>query len=295
MVAHWIRGLATLIFLPLLAQTSSEKIMLWPTGSGQTRQGPSVVMTTQGKVTQVNAPFLTLYSPKTFNGKTVLIAAGGGYRRIEQAKEALPAAQFLTQHGFRAYILTYRLPNSHWPEGKDVAMKDVRQALTLIHQDNPYLSVLGFSAGAHLLALAINRAEMTPKDDKAPLAVEGMALIYPIVSVEPPFNHSATHRVLAGRHASRQEEAKWSVQHAIHDHSPPLFVVESEDDPIAPPQNGLLLHRAATQHHVPMTWIRYATGGHGFGLGRKGLANSAWPEHYLSWLNQLPAHNCRGN
>ena len=286
-----IRGLITLIFLPFLAQASIEKIMLWPTGSDQTRPGPNVVASTQGKITQVNAPFLSLYSPKIFNGKTVLIAAGGGYRRIEQAKEALPAAQFLTQHGFRAYVLTYRLPSAHWPEGKDVAMEDMRQALKIITHDNPHLSVLGFSAGAHLLALAINRAEITLKSDNASRRVEGMALIYPIISVESPLNHSATHRVLAGRHASRQEEAKWSVQHVIHEHSPPLFVVESEDDPIAPPQNGLLLHRAATQHQVPMTWIRYATGGHGFGLGRKGMANYAWPERYLSWLNRLPVHN----
>jgi len=291
MLTDWIRGLATLIFLPFLAQASAEKIMLWPTGGDQTRPGPSVVITPQGKVTEVNAPFLTLYSPKTFNGKTVLIAAGGGYRRIEQAKEAIPAAHFLTQQGFRAYVLTYRLPSAHWPEGKDVAMKDVRQALRIIHHQNPHLSVLGFSAGAHLLALAINRAEMTQKGDNAAFSVEGMALIYPVISVESPLDHSATHRVLAGRHASRQEEAKWSVQSVIHDHSPPLFVVESEDDPIAPPQNGFLLQHAATQHHVPMTWIRYATGGHGFGLGQKGMANSAWPQHYLAWLNQLPVHN----
>ncbi|WKX25852.1 alpha/beta hydrolase [Tatumella ptyseos] len=286
-MTYGIRRWVTLLFLPLFAQASVEKIMLWPMGSEQIRPGPSEVVSTKGKVTQVNAPFLRLYSPKRFNGKTVLIAAGGGYQRIEQTKEALPAAHFLTQHGFRAYILTYRLPNAHWPAGKDVAMVDVQQALTLIHKGNPHLSVLGFSAGAHLLALAINR----PAAHKVPLSVEGVALIYPIISVEPPLDHSATHRVLAGHHATRQEEKKWSVQYAIHDFSPPLFVVESEDDPIAPPQNGVLLHQAAGQHHVPMTWIRYTTGGHGFGLGRKGMPDSAWPQHYLTWLKQLPVHN----
>lgn len=283
------RSYALLILLvsPLFAHASVTTIMLWPANSEHTRPGPPALTSTQGKVTQVNAPFLTLYSPKYFNGKTVLIAAGGGYRRIEQAKEAIPAAKMLTQNGFRAYILTYRLPNALWPEGKDVAINDVQQALKIIHRDNPHLSVLGFSAGAHLLALAINRPNYANKLVNASTDVEGMALIYPIISVEAPLNHSSTHRVLVGDHATLQREQEWSVQHFIHEHSPPLFVVESDDDPIAPPVNGQLLYRAATLHHVPMKWIRYAIGGHGFGLGREGLPDSAWPTHYLTWLNQL--------
>jgi acetyl esterase/lipase len=36
--------------------------------------------------------------------------AGGGYRRIEMAKEAWPAARWLTERGYTAYVLTYRLP-----------------------------------------------------------------------------------------------------------------------------------------------------------------------------------------
>jgi len=279
--------LLLLLCTSFTTQAAITTYPLWPANSEHVRPGPAAIVTAKGTVTRVNAPFLSLYSPTHFNGRTILIAAGGGYRRIEQAKEAIPAAKFLTHHGFRVYILTYRLPNARWPEGKDVAVVDVRQALKLLHASTPRLSVLGFSAGAHLLGVAINRADYTtiPVIDKP--TIEGTALLYPIITLEAPANHSSTHRVLVGRTASPEDEKKWSVQTMITAHSPPLFVVETDDDPIAPPINGLLLNNAARSHHIPMEWIRYQKGGHGFGLGQTATPVSNWPNHYLHWLKHL--------
>ncbi|WP_241623042.1 alpha/beta hydrolase [Rosenbergiella australiborealis] len=295
MISRRALSFALISLLPLSSQALPNTHLLWPATSDNVRPGPAALYNRHGSVIGVNAPFLTLYTPEHFNGKTVLIAAGGGYRRIEQNKEAIPTAHLLAQHGFRVYVLTYRLPNEHWAEGKNVAIDDVHQALKIIMPTNPHLSVLGYSAGAHLLALAINRTLIASPITENKPRLEGMALIYPIVTVEAPYNHSATHRVLVGPLTNLQEEKKWSVQHYINDYSPPLFVIESDDDPIAPPINGQLLLTAAKQHHVPITLIRYKTGGHGFGLGRVGTAESAWPKHYLSWLNQLSAHRAKGS
>ncbi|WP_241569974.1 alpha/beta hydrolase [Rosenbergiella collisarenosi] len=281
------RLLLLLFCLPLSVRAMETTIALWPSNSAQVRPGPAAVVSKKGAIIQVNAPFLSFYPPDHFNGKTVLIAAGGGYRRIQQAKEALPAAQFLARHGFRAYVLTYRLPSNAWPEGKDAAIADVRQALKKLKPTNPQLSVLGFSAGAHLLALAINRPDYRVIQHTDEPRIEGMALIYPIVTLEAPYTHSRTHQMLVGHHATPSEEKQWSVQTVINDDSPPLFVVEADDDPIAPPIHGQRLNAAATSHHIPMQWFRYPSGGHGFGLGKAGTPVSEWPQRYLVWLNRL--------
>jgi acetyl esterase/lipase len=53
---------------------------------------------------------LTVWQPARATGHGVLVAAGGGYQRIEMASEAWPAAHWLTAHGYTAYVLSYRLP-----------------------------------------------------------------------------------------------------------------------------------------------------------------------------------------
>jgi acetyl esterase/lipase len=41
---------------------------------------------------------------------------------------------------------------------------------------------------------------------------------------------------------------------------------------------------ACRQHQVPVTLYRYASGGHGFALGRAGTPSVEWPERYAAWL-----------
>ena len=41
---------------------------------------------------------------------------------------------------------------------------------------------------------------------------------------------------------------------------------------------------ACRQLQVPVTLYRYASGGHGFALGRAGTPSVEWPERYAAWL-----------
>lgn len=47
-------------------------------------------------------PTLEVLCPSRPNGAAILIAAGGGYKRINMATEAMPAARWLIAHGITA-------------------------------------------------------------------------------------------------------------------------------------------------------------------------------------------------
>lgn len=266
-------------------------IPLWP-GDPPGGGGPVGNMQTSasGAQSHIVTPILSVMTPEKPNGHAVLIAGGGGYKRIETGKESLPAAKWLVDRGYIAYILTYRLPDEGWNDGNLVSLQDAQRALRIVNSLEKQVSVLGFSAGAHLLAMAVTRPDfrsypVTDKLDSLPATADAAALIYPIITLEAPYTRTSTHQVLVGKHASAAENATWSVQEYVTPASPPFFLVQAEDDPVSDPQNTLIMYSACQQEHVPVEMHRYTRGGHGFGMGRPGTPTIEWPEHYEKWLS----------
>lgn len=269
---------------------SHQQIPLWPKippGAG----GPlgPIRWSSGGALSNIRVPLLTCITPRISNGCGILVAAGGGYRHIEMRKEAWPAAQWLSQRGFTAYILSYRLPAEGWHDGAQVALQDAQRALRIINSRHRQCSVLGFSAGGHLLGMAVNRPgfrSYTPQDatDELPARAQRAALIYPVITLEPPYTHTSTHKILVGPHASLAQDHYWSVQNYVTPESPPFFLVQAQDDPVSNPNNTIIMQQACLKAGVPVELLRYPTGGHGFGLGRPGTETVQWPGHYQRWL-----------
>lgn len=169
-------------------------------------------------------------------------------------------------------------------------MQDAQRALRLIRAREEQVSLLGFSAGGHLLGMAACRADFaaySPQDalDDRPARADKAALIYPIISLMSPYSHTATHRMLAGAHASEAVDRAWSVQTYVNAQTPPCFLAQAEDDSVSDPHNTLIMAAACRQHQIPVSLYRYARGGHGFAMGRPGTPTVEWPEHYARWLN----------
>lgn len=278
--------------LSLAATAKPEVIPLWP-GQPPGGGGPLGAMQFSAKGAQRNIamPTLTVVKPDNPNGRAVLIAAGGGYTRIEMGKEAWPAAAWLASQGYTAYVLSYRLPQEGWKDGAMVSLQDAQRALRLVRHREDHVSVLGFSAGGHLLGMAVNRPDFhayqaTDALDNLPATAERAALIYPIITLEPPYSHTSTHKVLVGKGATLAADTTWSVQSYVNPQSPPFFLVQAEDDPISDPHNTLIMASACQQQHIPVEMHRYPTGGHGFGMGKPGTLTTEWPGHYLHWLSR---------
>lgn len=274
------------------AVKSIETLPLWlgtPPGGG----GPvgGMITTPKGAQMHIAVPYLTVMQPASPKGHGVLIAAGGGYQRIEMAMEAWPAAYWLVERGYTAYMLSYRLPGEGWNDGHNVALQDAQRALRILRSREQQVSVLGFSAGGHLLAMAALRPDdrsYPPADelDAQPARADRAALIYPIITLEKPYTHTATHKMLVGHRATGAQEAAWSVQNYVSPQTPPVFLVQAEDDPVSSPQNTLIMQAACIRERVPVTMYRYPTGGHGFAMGRPGTPTVSWPGHYEKWLRQ---------
>lgn len=155
--------------------------------------------------------------------------------------------------------------------------------------------MLGFSAGGHLLGLAATRsafASYQPQDaiDAAPARVDEAALIYPVVTLEPPFDHTSTRVQLIGRHPSPADAAEWSIETHVRDRCPPMFLVQAEDDPISNIANTAMLADACRAAGVPVERHVLSSGGHGFGMGHPGSPTAAWPAWYETWLRTHGSH-----
>jgi acetyl esterase/lipase len=228
----------------------------------------------------------------------MLVAAGGGYRRIEMGKEAHPAAHWLAERGIVAFTLAYRLPEEGWAQGPLAPLQDAQRALRLIRAraatwgiDPRRVGALGFSAGGHLMGLAATRsdfhsyARVDEVDDQSARPANA-ALIYPIITLEPPYDKSSTRRVLIGRHPSAASSAEWSVETHVEAGCPPIFLAQAEDDGVSDPQNTLIMASACRKAGVPVELTRFPSGGHGFGMGRPGTPTMNWPSAYEAWLRR---------
>jgi len=281
------------------AHAADNRIVLWPgvpPGGGGPAGDPSV--SRKGATTGIASPVIEAFIPKQPTGAAVVVAAGGGYKRIEMQSEAYPAATWLQARGIAAFVLTYRLPIEGWNDGAKVAVQDAQRALRLVRVNAPRFGLdpnrvgaLGFSAGGHLLGMASVRsaaAFYAPVDaaDELSAKPDATALIYPVITLRPPYDKTSTRRSLVGDHPSAAAEAEWSVETHVRSGCPSMFLVQAEDDPISNPQNTLIMAAACEQAGVPVEMHRLPTGGHGFGMGRAGTPTAEWPAFYETWLRQ---------
>jgi acetyl esterase/lipase len=232
-------------------------------------------------------PALTVFRPVDPNGAAMLVVAGGGYRRIQIAKEAVPAAQWLVAQGVTAYVLRYRLPSEGW--SAIAPLQDGHRAMRLISTqpdiDRARIGALGFSSGGHLAGLMAARAGQTlyePVDAADTVAARPAAvgLIYPVISLLPPNDHTSTCRQLVG--GDRTAAEAFSVERQVTPEMPPVFLAHALDDPIAPVDNTRLMVAACRAAQVPVEAHLFKTGGHGWGMGRG--ETEQWPGLFARWL-----------
>lgn len=282
------------------AQTPRERLPLWrdaPPGGGGPSGPPR--QNERGAIANVAIPVLEVFAATRPNGAAALVAGGGGYKRIEMAKEAYPAAEWLANQGITAFVLTYRLPHEGWGNGPEAPLQDAQRALRLMRAeagrrglDPQRIGVMGFSAGGHLLGLTAARSSFSSYSavdavDERSARADFAALIYPVVTLKPPYDRTSTRRVLIGDHPSAEASAQWSVETYVRGDCPPMFLVQADDDPISDPANTRILEAACQNAGTPVELRRFAVGGHGFGLGRPDGPTKEWPNMCRNWLSRL--------
>lgn len=281
-----------------------ERIALWP-GEPPGGGGPAgeIRRDADGAVSNVGSPVLEVFMPEKPSGVAMLVAGGGGYTRIGIVKEAFPAAFWLAAQGITACVLTYRLPREGWNDGPLVPLQDGQRALRLIRAnagrlgiDPNRIGVMGFSAGGHLCGMVAARSDY--RSYKRVDAVDDLSarpdfatLLYPVVSLVPPFDRTTSRRSLVGEDPTPEDSEDWSLQTHIRPGCPAIFLVQADDDAVISPENSRVLDAACRGMSVPVEYHRFAVGGHGFGIGRSDAPVALWPRLCRLWLTSVSVMN----
>ena len=226
------------------------------------------------EVRNVTTPVLIPVLPPTgkASGTAAIVAPGGGFSGLAIDGEGYDVARWLAANGISAFILKYRVRET--PADRDefarqlsallasgkpiaplqLALDDGRRAVRMLRGDAARLGLradrigmLGFSAGA-ATTLEVTLSEQ--------------------ISDRPDFIG-----MLYGRQAARP----------VPGDAPPAFIALAVDDPLYPKGEFGLASAWATAGR-PVELHLYGQGGHGFGMGKKGLTSDLWPDQFLAWL-----------
>jgi acetyl esterase/lipase len=276
-----------------------EEIPLWPgTPPGRGTVSGSEKIGTEGAgkgaVSNIAVPRLRVHRPTKPNGIAVIICGGGGYFRIQLAKESGPAAAWLQSRGYTAFELIYRLPGDGWEAAAPFAdaqraMKIVRSRAADFGLLKERIGIMGMSAGGHLAgftALQPSRALYSGKDgfEAASARPDFAALLFPVVSMRPPFTTTRTRRLIVGEHPDAAAQAAWSLDTYAAKDAPPIIQFSAADDPITPPGHNIALYEALIRAGAHPEMHIFASGGHGWGLGTPDEPLSQWPRIFEIWL-----------
>nr|WP_294898237.1 alpha/beta hydrolase [uncultured Pedobacter sp.] len=225
------------------------------------------------KVTEVTDPLIAVYRPKTKSNKaTVIINPGGGQKYLSWNLEGTEIADWLTNLGYTAVVLQYRVPNNQVGALNDLhrAIKMMRYNALKFNIDTNKIGVIGFSAGGNLSARAATGFKLTlgalnDDIDKISSRPNFALLVYP-------------------GSMSTGEDRHLIPQIPVDADTPPVFIFVASDDPYNIPFSMGMALRA---NKIPFEFHVVPKGGHGYGLRKGNPAAEAWPSLAESWLNNI--------
>jgi acetyl esterase/lipase len=283
-----------LVVSPALPATPPDAIPLWP----QAAPGEKDPVGEEKDLTQpkdglvaakpvirlgnVSKPTITVYPAARDKaaGAAVVVCPGGGYHILAMDLEGTEIAEWLNSIGVTAVLLKYRVPIRKGRERYDAPLQDAQRALSLVRNranewgiDPKRIGVMGFSAGAHLSAVAscrFDKRAYEPIDaaDQASCRPDFVMLIYPAYLTV------------------QKEGDKIAPELTISSNAPPTFLLQTQDDVIRV-ESSVFYYLALKNANVPAELHLYSSGGHGYGLRLTEDAVTTWPPRAEQWMRGL--------
>ena len=255
-----------------------DTIYLWPDkvpGEVEAKHGPVQTSNTSGNVirlTDVTNPAILVFEPEVSvnNGAGVIVCPGGGYNILSSDKEGSEIAEWLSNLGYTAFVLHYRVPKKQ--EG---ALNDIQRGIRVIRgmtdnwNLNPgKLGVIGFSAGGSLCARASTR-----------FTIESYAGIDNLdtLSCRPDFA-----LLIYSAYLDKGENRSLTPELLVDDNTPPMFIFGTADDKHG--NSSLVMAAALRDAGIPVELHLLPSGGHGYGLRHGNIAAETWPQLAEIWL-----------
>ena len=263
-----------------------DTIRLWPGDAPEAK----------GKACE-DVPTLTILEPQTGhdNGSAVIVLPGGGYTGLAGNLEGRQVADWFAARGFRAFILSYRLPHNGYL--LPIPLLDAQRAVQTVRaRARDYfiapnrIVLIGFSAGGHLAALAATQFVPGNPDANDPIArvssrPDYLVLGYPwlgaISSDTSHLSYCQTFHLMDQCEALR---TKYSPELFVTKDTPPTFWYHTFNDETVPVEQGMRFYEALIKAGVPSEAHIFARGPHGTGLGKGDAALDQWPNLLENWL-----------
>jgi acetyl esterase/lipase len=200
----------------------------------------------------------------------VLVVHGGGWERRSR-DDMTSISERLADRGFVAVNIDYRFaPAYRFPaqlHDLQVAHRWMREEAARLRIDPDRIAGLGFSSGAHLVALAALvagtdsslNAEYGPTDDGYFAVVVG--------GIPSDFSLFSGGKLLRQLMGARQDEAPEAYRAAspvthVHDDAPPFFLFHGTLDQTVPFEHARVLYEALREHGVHAELFRMRLRGH---------------------------------
>lgn len=215
----------------------------------------------------------------------ILICPGGAYCHCSDREAEAVAIRFNAM-GYNCGVLFYTTNNiekSEYSPSKHYetlyptpqvelanAIKYVRSHSDELNTDPNKITILGFSAGGHLVASHGDYWQDYGEEAKP----NAMVLCYPVIT-SGKYAHECSIHLLIGEDKTLLD--KVSLEKHVSSKTPPTFIWTTKEDQAVPYENSLMYADALRHNNVPFSLKVYEKGCHGLSLGTQEVMDATRP------------------
>ena len=241
-------------------------------------------------------PTITEYLPENKKSNmAIIIFPGGGYG-MRASHEGKDYAEFLSENGYTAFVVDYRVAPHKFP----LPLLDARRAVRTVRYhaekygiDKNKIAIMGSSAGGHLAALCSTYYEPIDFEnvdeiDKEKFIPDYQILCYPVLTfVGNSIAHVASGKNFLGDKFEKMRK-ELSPNLIVSEKTPPVFIWHTFADREVNVKNSLMYAQSLKNYDIPTEMHIFPDGRHGLGLALKEDVISKyvckWSKLLLRWL-----------